>query len=434
MASYGYPKNLQYLTKYLRGYTKNTWKLTSVNSSTVSAGQILTVDLPPNTLIDMDTFTMYGQASTSTSAGFATLPKNIESLLERVEVESTGVALSGNMNYYNQFFNICLDHQAGTDAINKRRVLQNASDALVPAANVVNKPFAIQNWIGFIGSCKPRVLHTGITGNIRVKLTFAMPDVLIRDGTGAGMNYTLSECYFSIDTIKIDDGMFDQTYLGVVEQGGVLEIPYKEIYSFSASHNGLSTTTNFSVPTNSLDRIFGTFVLPHGGYGVSATPDSTIDPTTGNSTYFTRPANGSIVFGDATNVYGLTSWQFSVGGQAYPNFQVPAAYSFAHNMNALNQSQDLAAGVNPKFMDALNTSQYNRNFFCAVQEFCHSDSEYLSGLNTKGGNIQSTWQTIGTQTWPSGGTKNPKSLQSLVFVETTAVLRCGANYQKEKVQ
>ncbi len=51
--STGYPRNLSYFVRKLANYSRNTFRLQTLNQDTASANQIITVDLPNNALVDL---------------------------------------------------------------------------------------------------------------------------------------------------------------------------------------------------------------------------------------------------------------------------------------------------------------------------------------------------------------------------------------------
>ena len=79
----GYGKNLSYLCKHLVGFSRLSYKLQTLNTNTASSGNIITVDLPSNSMVDLKTLTMLFNGSTTTTAGYAGFSRNIESIIER---------------------------------------------------------------------------------------------------------------------------------------------------------------------------------------------------------------------------------------------------------------------------------------------------------------------------------------------------------------
>ena len=75
----------------------------------------------------VDTFSMYFKGTTKATVGAAIFPKNIESIILNLTVQS-GDRIIDNIQEYNRIFNIILDHTAGKDCDLKRRVMSNGGD------------------------------------------------------------------------------------------------------------------------------------------------------------------------------------------------------------------------------------------------------------------------------------------------------------------
>jgi hypothetical protein len=382
--SQGYPKNLQYLARKLNGFSKNTFKILSLNATTASANQIITVDLPSNSLVDLSSFTMFFNASTTATS----LPKNIESLIERYEVSVNGVTVQGGCNNYHQLFNTISDMTMSQDCVNRRKILQNSDISTA----VTSGSFAIQNWLGFISSVSPNIIDTGLLGNVRVRITLASTDALVGTGT-----YDLTNMFFSVDCISIDDGIFYNIHQQFLNSGGVYEMPFKQWFNFSST-GGLSQSTNFSLSTGSMNRAIACFVKQGAGLA---------DAITTNAPMFTR-------VGEIDSSNKVTSWQFSIGGKYYPNYKPTPDQAFALMMNNLNMSQDTLGGINPK-IDTL--AHFKSSFWVASIELEHGDSGFISGLDTRGNVSQNFFETQGV---------SATNYTCLVFVETTSLLRVGA--------
>lgn len=439
--SSGYPKNLQYLVKRISNYSKNTVRLQTLNQTTATNGQIITVDLPSNALVDLNSLTMFFTGTTSTTSGFATFPRNIETLLERVEVEVNGQVINGGCQYYNQLWQVVADTTIGEDATNRRKILQNASDVAVPAANVsTGVQFCIQNWLGFLGSCKPSVLDSSLLGNVRVRLTLTGPQALVTSSGTAGAGYTLSNIFFTCDVLSIDDGVFYSLHQQFLQGGGVYELPYHNYYSFTST-GGLSQTTKFSLSTQSLNRVWGCFVLGNSyPMGSAAANGAAFDANANTSSYFTRIGNAgtAIPFGTTGNntpiTYAITNYQWSVNGTYFPNFKPSPEQAYALLQTALNMSQDTLGG-GYKGLDTL--AKWNSSFWLCSQEFEHGSDDYISGLDTRGNVAQAFLETGGSITVGAnvgtGGTNPGTSLTCLVFAQCTSLLRVGAGRQLEVV-
>jgi hypothetical protein len=439
MQSAGYPRNLSYLVKRLSGYSRNTFKLQTLNQTTASSGQIVTVDLPSNALVDLSTLTMFFRGTTTTSAGFAVFPRNIECLIERLEVEINGQLVNTGCAFYNHLWQIVADTTMGEDVTNRRKILQNANDvSAAPTANVTNVQYCIQNWLGFLSSCKPNVLDTSLLGNVRIRITLAGTPVLPLSASATGASYSLSDIFFSVDTLSIDDGMFYNMHQQFLAQGNVYEIPFNNYFSFTST-GGMTQATKFSLSTQSLNRVWATFTLGANYIVGGAAGSAFFDANAATSAYFTRVGNaGAVTFGTNTNstpvTYALTNYQFNINNVYYPNYKPTAEQAYALLLNSYNLTQDTLGG-GYKNLDSL--AKWNASFWVAAQEFEHGSDDFISGIDTRGNIAQCFFETQGTVTvganTGSGGTNPGTSLVALVFAQTTSTLRVGAGRQIELV-
>lgn len=428
-----YPKNLTYLAKKLSGYSRQTYKLQTTNQTTATAGQIVTVDLPSNALVDLSTLTWFFMGRTTSVSGNALFPRNIESIIERLEVEINGQLVGQGCQFYNHLWQIISDTTFGEDVINRRRVLQNSSNAGNVASSNDNtaRQFAIQNWLGFLGSAKPNVLDTSLLGNVRIRITLASPVVLITQTTTNTPGYTLEDMFFSVDTISIDDGVFYNIHNQFLASGGVYEIPFNNFLSFSSSAAG---SCKFSLSTQSLDRVWATFVagtsLP-----MNAT-DNRVSTTASTSSYFHRLGNAITQWGPATNnvttTYNLRSWQFNINNQYYPNYRPSAEQAYALMLNSYGLSQDTLGGGH-SLLNGIST--WNNGFWVASENFNHNSDDFISGIDTRGNVVQAYFEFDMQPTNVVAGTgfasapDTTSKLTCLVFAQTTSTLRVGAGKQ-----
>jgi hypothetical protein len=438
MNNFGYPRNLSYIVKRLSGYSKNTFKLQTLNQSSASAGQIITVDLPSNALVDLSSLSWHFKGTTTASAAECTFPRGIETIIERLEIEINGQVIGSGCSYYNQLWSIISDISMGQDVKNRRSVMQNGGGInlgnLMP---VTKRPFCIQNWLGFIGSAKPEILDTSILGNVRIRITLASPQILVMANNCTNPSYQLDDMYFSVDTIDLSDGVFHALHAQHLQNGGTYEIPFKNYLSYSSS-GSLSQSTKFSLSSQSLNRVWATFV-PGSNYilGGQATSHY-IDTNSETSPYFTRIGNGGIIrYGTSVNntsvTYKLDNWQFNVNNVYFPNWRPSAEEAFPLLLNSMNVSQDVLGGCTP----GLNSlDRWNDSFWVASQEFEHGSDDYISGIDTRGSTAQCFFETSGSVTpgAKSGDGHGPGgNLTCLVFCETTSVLRVGAGKMLELI-
>lgn len=392
----GYPRNLQYLAKRIQGYSRATKRLSTLNATTAGPGGVITVDLPSNALIDSHTLVMsFSGASTG-----AAMPKNIESLIQRVDLEVNGSVISG-CSWYNQLFNILADTSFGTDCFNKRRILQNSADVTAGTATP-ETPYAICNWLT-LNSFSPQVLDTKLLGQVRLRITLDGPGCLAGAANGS---FTLSNISFSVDVLAIDDGLYDAAHAAYLQGGGVYELAFKNYLSYSGAATSWSQSTKFSLSSQSLNRVWATFL--------NQSANSALDAAIANSNYFTR------------NASGLQSCQFSLNGTYAPDFRATPAECFMLTQSSYNQLQDVLGGTNPR-MSSL--SVFRDSMFAVSMKFCHDDPDFqFSGIDTRGNSSIGSFDSQAV-----AGAAGTANLTCLVFVETSSMLRVGAGRQIELV-
>jgi hypothetical protein len=84
-----FPKNLAYNVKSLSGFSKTVVKLNpNPNTSVESVGTFTVVRLPPNTLLDLCTLSMFyeGTSSSSSGAGYLRFPRLSSSIIDTLNI------------------------------------------------------------------------------------------------------------------------------------------------------------------------------------------------------------------------------------------------------------------------------------------------------------------------------------------------------------
>lgn len=431
-----YPRNLSYFVKRLANYSRNTYRLQTLNTDTASASQIITVDLPNNALVDLSTLTWYFEGSTTATGGTTpsvVFPRNIETVIERVEVEVNGQLISPGCANYAQLWQIISDTTLGEDCTNRRAVLQKSLNVAAALGNSVletNTPYTIVNWLGFLGSAQPTVLDTNLLGNVRIRITLSPSTILITGGAVAptAQNFTLGRMFFSVDCISIDDGMYYNLHDQFLSKGGVYEIPFSNFYSFSQSITAAGDgSVKFSLSTQSLNQLWATFAH-HSATGCNTldTADATTGSTTGigSSRYFLRSA------------CGITGFQFNVNNQYVPNYRPNRDLAYTLLMNSYGLSQDSLGGVNRNLgagsASVSPLTNWRDRYWVASVALDHqtaSDERFISGLNTLGNVAQGFFEygsAVVSNNFAGSLSVNPTCL---IFAQTSAVLQVGAGRQ-----
>ena len=402
-----YPDALRYFVNKISNFSTNTVKLLPYRTDGITAGQILVVDLPQNSLCDLRTLAWHFDATTTASGGtsnFARFPQNAESCIDRINIEINGQSLV-SANNTNLIYNLLLPVSGGTDLKNKRSVYAGAGDQTNPTANITNEKFVVQHFLGFLGSCKPDVLDTSLLGNVRITIQLANANILIKaspDGPTAA-SYTLNNTYFTLDTISIDDGTFYPLHQQFLSSGGVYEIPFDSYYTSLFSSSTMNQSSRFSLSTGSLDWIMGSFPSAYNTL-------SAVNSASGRGEQFD------------TVLTGLETYKFTVNNIQYPQYTASIDDTFALAMNGLNLTSDPANGISPK----INQSTWKSSFGFALQKFnldADSSERCLSGINSLGTNMVLSFETTGAT---SVG-------YAFIIAKCTSVLRVGAGRSLEMI-
>ena len=122
-----YPRNLSNFLNRMSGYNKNSVKMNVLGSSEANNGDVVQVDLPTNSIVDLSSlawsFDVEYNAEGLANAKTAACPLNCESVIERLAIEVNGQTLV-NMTNYNVLYHALLYMTATDDYIRSRRVAQ----------------------------------------------------------------------------------------------------------------------------------------------------------------------------------------------------------------------------------------------------------------------------------------------------------------------
>eukprot|EP00775_Hariotina_reticulata_P000571 gene571-847_t len=399
--SASYPKAFQYYLTRLNNFARQKYRLQTLANTTFNPNEQIVIQLPEG-LLDLSTFTLTGLLTTTRTGGTtpSCLAPPIEQLIDSVYIEIGGVAIQSGLTQYNNLFNIFRDFQLW-DKKALRGILQNDSNPAATGNDAVltNKPFAIYNWLGFLGSVK--VLDTTLLPPVKVYIRLAPRQALSIGGAAAPATWTyqMTDVKGSIDILDIADGM----YYNMVAQrlaSAPLEIPYDNFTTVIGGSTASTTQSlRWSTSAHCVEKVIGT-LLP-SDYNTSSTHNA----TTRLSQYFTRK-------GDA-----VSTSQFFVNGVPYPS--IPLDNSSGEvaidTFHSLGVSADTVSQTN-EWMNTLTA--FNTHFWTHVHSFTVLDDpteHRLCGLDGRGNQIIGNWAT-------SGGADN---VIPLVFIHHKSVLRIG---------
>lgn len=319
-----------------------------------------------------------------------------------------GVAIQSGLTQYNNLFNIFRDFQLW-DKKKLRGILQNDSNpsATGNSSTLTNKPWAIYNWLGFLGSVK--VLDTTLLPPVKVYIRLAPATALSIGGAAdpTGWNYQLTDVKGSIDIMDIADGV----YYNMVAQrlaSAPLEIPFDNYTTVMGGATASTTQSlRWSTSAHCVEKVIGT-LLP-SDYNSSSAHNT----TTCLSKYFTRKGDN------------VSTSQFFVNGVPYPS--IPLDNSVGEvaidTFHSLGVAQDAVSQTNEN-MDTL--AKFNAHFWVHVHSFTVNDDpeeHRLTGLDGRGNQILGQFSTSGSA----------DNVIPLLFIHHRSLLRIGSGKMVEYV-
>ena len=204
-------------------------------------------------------------------------PPNIEGSLESVSIAVGGVPLDAGFTGYNDMFNLFRQYQM-FDRYSYRKVMQlEGLQPAVTASNYAcaNVPFAINQWLGPLGSIK--ILDTTTLPPVTLSFRLAPNSILTKHaGNAVVPEYQWTDVRALVDILDISDGYYYNLISQRLSQGGVLEIPYENYQTVKGSFGPVTSSTRWSTSTDCLESVIG--IVKGQGY------DSNVaNPTTGLS-------------------------------------------------------------------------------------------------------------------------------------------------------
>ena len=454
---------LSYFSNQLSGFSTNTFKIMPQGkTSGIVAGDILSVSLPSNSIMDLKSFQLHLAASVAGTT--ARLPNGIQSLIQRVEVLAGGVQLAQGVQYYNTLVKVkealceqlCNPVAGHPDIVRLVNPLDGSTIAGAGAVeptpgaflDVTDSPFVIDRWEGFLGSAAPRYLDLSLLPDIQIRIYMASNVVLTASATngagaalistadgsaftdstvGTAATYEVSNVFATCELISLADVAYDNMLTEMMAQQSFLEVPFKAYYSFSQGHNGSS---RFQVSSQSIDRIWSAWQ-----YNGAAKVDS---EATGRKYPYTAQAAPIPVLGYAPNPVVETKWGSATTAKekytaAWECFQQPVVgmeMQYQLNGAMIPQTPLTSSELLPfsghnlppgKYVnDDLTMAQYLKSNFvqCLRLNMAGSeDGRILSGIDSRSSNLQGLLNASGASFIAD------EPYNSFIVVETTACLR-----------
>lgn len=444
--------NLSYMLQRVSAVSTQTFKLQPQNSTTASANQTIRVSLPSNTLLNLKSIKLMFAATTAGNG--ARLPAKIESLIDRVSLESGGVTIDGgSLNNYG-----VLSHAkqallgSKTDSVlgHPEMVRQKSyhSGATISGTNAevyaATDDFAICEWEGFIGSAAPSICDVSLLPDLVLVIQLAGNEVL-SSVSGIALSamttphatpnatFTLSNIRMTCECIGLGSGVYDQLVQRSIAERGMIEIPFTSYTSFIDTHSGSS---KFHVSSACLDRIW--VVFRQNGYDTQGAPVSVNGYKRPGCFTSTATVADTTSGGAITQDIGLPSYesggvlrtsgekykgkfhnfkfgadtvtcQFQLNGSLTPGWPATLSEWYAMSKSAVD-----GYGAEPEFH---TLDQYKENYAVICHRLCLPGGgvRELSGQDSRGINLSGSLNC----------TNVPADTNVVIFCESTSVLQIG---------
>eukprot|EP00965_Chrysotila_dentata_P209553 6185360-Pleurochrysis_carterae.AAC.1 len=225
------PNTLLYICNRLAGFSTNSFKIQPNGSSTATANQIITFDLPSNSIVDLRSFKVFFKAVLT---GTTARPP--------AEILFT-YRTCGGSNFFNVLHKakqaVCCDATGNPLAPTEIVRAKSYFDGTTLTGTNPESPAGFLCWnqwdSSFIGSCEPSFLDTVLLPDLRVCIYLAPDAVLSSSATTAlssfisgpttpSASYTLSEISSNIECVSMPSGLYDDMINALMDKSGYLEM------------------------------------------------------------------------------------------------------------------------------------------------------------------------------------------------------------------
>ena len=348
------PGNLLFVAEQLSHYNRNRFKIEPTGSDTGKAGQIVTINLPENCLLDSASIRWHFHADAGHATGGVAglLPENADAFVGNLEVYVNGIQVQQSAQEYNTIAHaLRLGGQSQASQQTKGRLvnhsaiyadMSNAALGIAPGSSGEKASLVVDSWAGFLNQVSTRFINTQILGNIQIRLTLASnavlsacltnkkaDDVALNDAEAP--KYTLSNMYFTVDSIVVPDA-YNQLLRNQLAHS-VLPLNYNEYYTFVVPHTaGTHVKNTFSLASGSIDKLmalnrvhdYDTF-----GAAIDISGRSPLE-TIGNKLVGKYFASSSFKADADTDFEdGALRWSWSVNNCKYPQYDATNSEAMA---------------------------------------------------------------------------------------------------------
>ena len=447
----------------------NKFRTALPSSTVVTPSAHIQLSLPSVDALDMRSLQILCDVSTAGSTGGPfVLPRlGAAMLIENSALVIGGRTVGGQANqFYNVWNSIKQDYTAGPGDQAKMAVLGGAADippiagtagtsytidsngtytppaltaytntgwalssqtnALVQGTNQIGKdasgnavytgglPQCIEVFNETCESIAPNMFPSFLCQASYIDLGFAAPNILIGTSTtpGAGSpTYSISNIVMQ-GTVYAFGDQFRSFHRSYIEQGNILELPFKSVQAWPGALNaGIDTQLNFTVGTQSLDMLVACFL--DAGYRTWGP----VVPGTNSSRY--------LVLGKGTGIRHM-NWQ--INGQLNPAFQVTPRAAWGQTMTDMGLwSPGRGSNKNLNSFQAYLTKFFVWAYSTSVP-FQESIGRAISGLDSANQNAQLSLTVQSDPTNVAAGVESYANYP-LIFAVTTSSLLIGQGGQ-----
>lgn len=437
------PESVLYETAEMKGVSRNTFRLETISAETAGPSRICSFNLPENSIIDMKSICYHADvACTSPNpAGivapadevFAKIPQHgLASMIERIEIYCNGVALTNGSSNYNVIAQML---RLGKSNIDKDNSIDRAlNNSHIDAADQNdNKSLILDQFDNFLNHLSTRYINTSALGNLMVRITYASAACLCPKAAGqtigtnlnataqtnaAAMSYSVSNQYFTIDTIALDP--FYEAMLRERLSARGLEVNFKDYYAWTLDGITASASqSRFQLSSKSIDRLYGCFRDSNAdavGIKGHAYPDAAgVAAFTSNQLRLRNYNNSDELEGSYRSFW-------SVNNVRFPQFPMSAKTA----LQKVPYTQDK---VDPDNSGCLITSyaSYNDGKFINPLLLCLPTGRGVAvanGYDSRSVNTSLVWDNSGLTIPPANAaTQETGVVQTLVVAECTSTLR-----------
>jgi hypothetical protein len=319
------------------------------------------------------------------------------------------------------------------------------SDSLTNAGMLINQNnfHSITDWLSFF-KAQPNWIQTQMLGEVEVRITLndnsvlgIAPSVLTAAALSTSNpttvtqrpDYSLYNIYFTLRTCSFSDNFADDLLHAKLSEGGELEIPFDNYFNVNQVQSAGSSSTRFSVNTQSLNKVIGVnrpfyyntiagaqAIIPTG-VGVTNTNNmGLVHKTPFFQTYAANPSASTWNGGNVVPNY----WQYQINSQFIPNLKVDPSTTYFYNLEAYNAHNDWCSSTTAANPALYLNAQYQ---MVIALDFMDSVPRLLSGVDSRGAvSVNYLLQD-----------NNNLNDRTDIFTCFTSVLRVAANQQLQVV-